>query len=504
MRQQIGLFLGIPLLLLLLSLSPPAGMAGNAYSVACVTIFMGFLWVTEAIPISATALIPLVAFPLLRIQGAGETSASYGSSHIFLFMGGFIIAKAMEKWNLHKRMALEIIHFIGTGKRRIILGFMIASAFLSMWISNTATTLMMYPIGLAVVQSLIEFDSSDGSSNERTAGDFSTAVMLSIAFSASIGGIATLIGTPPNLVFVATANTLFPNSPQISFAQWFLMGFPIVCIFIPLAWWYMVTFGFPFPKERRTSYRTPIANKLMEMGKITREEKLVAGVFFLTAVGWIFRRDLNLGFFTVPGWSDLLNLNDYVHDATVAIGSALLLFLMPTNLRTGERLITWEDAKEIPWGILILFGGGIAIADGFRSTELSVWIANSLTIFSFLPPLVLLIIVCIVMTVMTEFTSNVSTAAIFMPILAGLATAAGIHPYILMIPATITVSCAFFLPVATPPNAIIFGSGKVKITDMMRIGIVFDIIGLILIISILYFIIFPLIGIHPSNPLPTM
>ncbi len=498
MRQKAGFIAGVIIFTVMLLLPVPGNMETASYRVGCVTVLMAIWWITEAIPISATALIPLSLFPLMRIQSASETAASYGSSHVFLFMGGFIIAVAMEKWDLHRRIALLIISLIGAGKRRIILGFMCATAFLSMWISNTATALMMYPIGLAVVQSIDEVpDGKTEGGGERNT--FATAVMLGIAFSASIGGLATLIGTPPNIIFAGTARKLFPAAPEFSFAEWFLMSFPLVVLFIPLSWWYLVSVGFRFTSGESPESRKVIESKLVEMGGITSPEKRVLMVFLATSLGWIFRRDLNLGFLTIPGWSDTLGLNDFVHDATVAMTAAILLFVIPSGGDSGGRLITWKDARQIPWGILILFGGGIALADGFSSSGLSVWIADSISFFHFLPPIFIVVIVCVIMMIMTEFTSNTATASIFMPILAGLAGAVHIHPYILMIPATLAVSCAFVLPVATPPNAIIFGSGRVQITDMVRIGIVFDVIGLILVVSILYYIIFPLMGISQGT-----
>lgn len=495
MRQIIYVVSGLILFFLLFSLPHPEGMSFPAHSVACVSVLMGFWWLTEAIPIPATALIPLVAFPLLKIKSVSETSVSYGDSYIYLFLGGFFIAIALEKWDLHKRIALHIINFIGTSKRRIILGFMISTAFLSMWISNTATTLMMYPIGLAVIQSLEEVTDSD----KRVNNAFASAIMLTIAFSASIGGLGTLIGTPPNIIFVATMNSLFPNAPSVSFTKWFLMVFPLVCIFVPIGWWYIVNFGFCIPKELKNTHKELISQKLIELGRITREEVVILVVFIITALGWIFRRDLNIGAFTIPGWSDFLGLNKYSDDTLVVMCTALFLFIFPVNFHTGQRLLNWDDVKKIPWGVLILFGGGIALADGFRSTELSVWIANGIAFFKFLPPLLMVTIISIVMIILTEFTSNTATASIFMPILASLAVATNIHPYVLMIPATIAVSLAFMLPVATPPNAIIFGSGRVKINEMFRVGLVFDIIGLLLIVLLLYLIIFPVAGINPAE-----
>ena len=497
LRNKAGLFLGIPFIMLFCFLPTPEGMSGEAHLTAGVALLMAIFWITEAIPIPATALIPLFIFPLLKIQEASVVASSYGDKNIFLFMGGFFIAQGMQKCNLHRRIALQIIKFVGTEKRKIILGFMVSTAVLSMWISNTATALMMLPIATAVIISLGEIDKNDNSAEKKST--FGTALMLGIAYSASIGGIGTLIGTPPNIIFAALSKTLFPESPTIGFAYWMAIGVPVVIIMIPVMWYYLVTFSFKLKKEKIMKGDSVIEERLRELGPIKLSEKLVLTVFMFTSLGWIFRQTIQIGSLKIPGWSNLLGIEEYVHDSTVAIFAALLLFLIPVNLKERDFLLDWEHAKRIPWGILILFGGGIALASGFKESGLSEWIGESLQFFSGLNVFMIIIIISIVASLVTELTSNTATSTIFIPVMASLAIFLNIHPYILMIPATISVSLAFMLPVATPPNAIVFSSGYVKITDMIRAGVWLDFIGCILITLLLYFIIFPILGISPTE-----
>ena len=495
-RQGIGLFAGLFIFALFLILPPFGEMSRDAHLTAAAALLMGIFWVTEPIPIPATALFPLVLFPLLKLQKASAVALAYGDKSIFLFMGGFFIARSMQKWNLHRRIALYIIKVIGTEKRKIILGFMVSTAFLSMWISNTATTLMMLPIAVAVIVSIEEFDKNMHLNNGLSS--FGTALMLGIAYSASIGGIGTLVGTPPNIIFISISKALFPESPGIGFAYWLVIGLPVVIIMLPIAWYYLVTVGFRIKKEKAEGHREVIDNKIKELGLMSKAEKRVLSIFILTSLGWIFRETLQIGHLKIIGWSNLLGVEKYAHDSTVAIGAALLLFIIPGDSEKREFLLDWENAKKIPWGILILFGGGIALALGFKESGLSEWIGKSLEFFSGTRVLLIIFIVCTVSIFLTEMTSNTATTTLFIPILASLALFLKIHPYIVMIPVTISVSLAFMLPVATPPNAIVFSSGYIKITDMARAGIVLNCIGCILIPLLCYFIIFPLIGISPT------
>lgn len=494
LRNKIGIWLGLPIFFLILLLPFPETLSMEGQRTLAVATLMAWWWITEAIPIPATALIPIVAFPLLKIMPTRNVVASYGDSNIYLFMGGFLLAITMQRWELHRRIALHIIKIIGVGPQRIILGFMVATAFLSMWISNTATTMMMYPIGLAIILH-INAMLQKGEKIEGGNDNFETVLMLSIAYSASIGGIGTLIGTPPNIVLAAAIKSIFPHAPEIGFLQWMMIGLPLVIIFIPITWLFLIKVILPVKMKSIPGGRDVIISQLKELGPMKKAERYTLMVFMLTAIGWIFRKNIELGFITIPGWSNLLGLQEYVNDATVAIGSAILLFLIPVNFKEKQFLLNWDWAIRIPWGILILFGGGIALAGGFKASGLAAWIGNNLGLFSHVPLLLMISITSFMLTFLTEVTSNTATSTIFMPILAATALAMGIHPYLLMIPATISASCAFMLPVATPPNAIIFGSGSVSIPQMAKAGFGLNFTGIILVTTITYLIAIPVFGI---------
>ncbi|MCI0493518.1 DASS family sodium-coupled anion symporter [candidate division KSB1 bacterium] len=495
LRQKIGLLGGIPVFLLLLFLPISGTLEPIAQKTLAVAVLMAWLWITEALPIPATALIPIVAFPLLKIMEAKEVVRSYSDSNIFLFMGGFFLAMAMQKWELHRRIALHIIRWIGLGPHKIILGFMIATAFLSMWISNTACTMMMYPIGLAIILQLTNLDSADQRDLDEITATFQTALMLGIAYASSIGGIGTKIGTPPNIVFAAAVKSIFPEAPEIGFLQWMMVGVPVVLVFIPVCWLFLTRVALPIRIKKLPGSREVINEQIEKLGPMGRGERYVLIIFILTAFAWIFRNNIELGSFIIPGWANLLGIEKYVDDATVAIFSSVVLFSLPVHLKEGNFLLDWNWAAKIPWGILLLFGGGIALAAGFKTTGLAGWIGQNLGLFSQVPLLVMIVITCFMLTFLTEVTSNTATATIFMPIMAATGMAMGIHPFLLMIPATISASCAFMLPVATPPNAIIFGSGCVTIPQMAKAGFGLNLIGIIIVTAITYFIAIPVFGI---------
>lgn len=487
LKRTIGLILGAALFALLLAVPTPAGMTPQTAKAAAVALLMATWWITEAIPIPATALLPLALYPLLGVMDTRVTARAYGDHNVFLFMGGFFIAMAMQKWNLHRRIALHIVALVGEGPRTIILGFMCATAFLSMWISNTATTMMMIPIAMAVLGQVVR---------EKRAGSVSPALMLGVAYSASIGGLGTLIGTPPNVIFAGAFEKLFPEMGDIGFLTWMTVGVPLVVVFIPVTWLYLTRIAFRVPaKASGGGGKATILAELKEMGPMSRGERYVLVVFVLTALAWAFRTNINLGSFTIPGWSDLLGISHLVTDATVAIAAAMVLFILPVDLKKGEFALDWEWASRIPWGVLILFGGGFALAASFRETGLDLWVGGGLKAAAGLPPWFLVLLVCLVMTFLTEMTSNTATASMAMPILGSTAAASGLHPLFLMIPATLSASCAFMLPVATPPNAIVFGSGSVTIPQMARTGLGLNLIGAILVVATTYLIAVPVFGI---------
>jgi sodium-dependent dicarboxylate transporter 2/3/5 len=503
MRSKIGIFLGLFFFIICLIVPPSEGFSVQAKSMAGVALLMATWWITEAIPIPATALLPLILFPLLGIMGAKDVSMRYADQNIFLFMGGFFIAMAMQRWNLHKRIALYIVKLLGTSPRRIILGFMVATALLSMWISNTATTMMMFPIGLAVVYHAASMLEREKSGVDTAPGrfNFGLGLMIGIAYSASIGGIATLIGTPPNIVFAGIVKSMFPEAPEIGFLDWFKIGLPLVVVFLPVAWIYLTRIAVPPKIAKIPGGKEIIERDLKELGGMKIGEKLTLFVFVLVALAWIFRADIDLGVFIVPGWSNLLGISKYVHDSTVAIIGAVLLFLLPVDFKKGIFVLNWEWALRIPWGIILLFGGGFALAAGFQTSGLAQWIGGRLSFLCGVPTIVMILCICLLLTFLTEVTSNTATTTMMMPVLGALAVATCTHPFLLMIPAAMSASCAFMLPVATPPNAIVFGSGYLRIPDMARVGFFLNLVGAIIITLLVYFLVIPIFKIN-SLPLP--
>jgi sodium-dependent dicarboxylate transporter 2/3/5 len=466
-------------------------LSGEERKVASVAVLMATWWICESLPLAATALVPLVAFPLMRVVPARELVGTYASPEIFLFMGGFFIAVAMQRWNLHRRIALAIVSVVGMRGDRIILGFMAATAFLSMWISNTATTMMMLPIGLAVLVTLEEH------AGEAPAGFgvFKMALMLSIAYAANIGGIGTLIGTPPNIVFAAQVRTLFPRCGEISFVRWMMVGLPLVIVFVPVTWLILTRIVMRGAGIGLGDGAEAIGKARRELGPLGPGEKRTLAVFLGAVILWITRADITVGDFTIPGWQGLASLDGYVHDATVAIAAALALFIIPVDWRSGVFTLNWKAAREIPWGILILFGGGIALGKGVSESGLAATIAGGMESFAGAPFILLILIGALIVTFLTEITSNTAVATIFLPVLAATAVGLGMHPFALMIPATISASCAFMLPVATPPNAIVFSSGAIPMTGMIRTGIVLNLIGVLLVTLAMYLVAVPVFGI---------
>ena len=468
-NKNIYILLGPLLFLILNFFEPPASMPGEAYSLILIVIWMGIWWITEAIPIAVTSLLPLILFPLTGIVNLATTASSFGDKIIFLFIGGFILALAIEKWNLHKRIALFIISTIGNNTSKIILGFMLATAFLSMWISNTATTVMMLPIGLSVIAQL----NDNPNSTKKEKKLFGKALMLSIAFSASIGGIATLIGTPPNLIFASFIQENY--AIEISFLNWMKFGVPVSVLLLFIAWFYLTKIAFKFENNEVDVEKKEIKNELIRLGPIKIEEKLVLIIFGITIFCWITRSFL---------------LNSFIpelDDTIIAITSAILLFIIPSKNK-GQKLISWEDAVKLPWGILLLFGGGLAIANGFKTTGLADWIGNQITLIETLPLFIVIFLIISIVNFLTEITSNLATTAMLLPVMAPIALSLNINPYTLMVSTTVAASCAFMLPVATAPNALVFGSRLLKIPDMIKAGIWMNIISIIILSLLVYFI----------------
>jgi sodium-dependent dicarboxylate transporter 2/3/5 len=468
-KQNIGLILGPVLFIVILRFFHPEGLSETANAILASAVWVAIWWITEALPIAVTALLPIVLFPLSGGLSLSETTASYGHKYIFLFIGGFILAIAIEKWNLHRRIALNIIKLVGTNMVNIILGFMIATAFLSMWISNTATAVMILPVGMAIVDQLKDNPLTIGNENQI----FGKALMLAIAYSASIGGMATLIGTPPNLVLAGVVQETY--GVEISFSQWFSFGFPISVLLLVICWLYLTRVAFRFKQKTFPGGRNEIRKQLKSLGKVSYEEKAVLIVFVLTAFAWISRSFLIKQF--VPA----------IDDTIIAMTFAILLFIIPSK-ENGKKIIAWEDAVKLPWGILLLFGGGMALALGFDSSGLALWLGQQMTNLEALSLFLLLFILITAVNFLTEITSNLATTAMLLPVLAPLATILDVHPYFLMVGATVAASCAFMLPVATPPNAVVFGSGYLKIEDMVKKGVWMNIISIILLTVIVYYV----------------
>ena len=469
MQKRLGLVIGPLLFLIILLLTPFEGLSEQGHAVLATTIWIAVWWVTEAIPIAATALLPIVLFPLTGGMNLASTTASFGHKYVFLYLGGFLIAIGIEKWNLHRRIALTIIAFIGSDTRKIILGFMIATAFLSMWISNTATSVMMLPIGLAIIKQLKDNPDTDEDENLI----FGKALMLGIAYSASIGGIATLIGTPPNLVLAGIIESTYGY--EITFLEWFQFGLPVALLLLIFCWYYLTRIAYKFKQVDFPGGLKEIQRLKSNLGIISKEERRVGFVVVLAALCWISRSFILQPLF--PG----------IDDTIIAILFGITLFIIPSK-NNKEPLLNWKDTLNLPWGIILLFGGGMALAKAFDESGLALWLGNLMTEFGGFPFFILLLLLITAVNFLTEITSNLATTAMLLPVLAPLALEVGVHPFGLMVGAAVAASCAYMLPVATPPNAVVFGSGYLRIPDIVSKGIVLNLFSILVISIMVYFL----------------
>lgn len=467
--KKTGLVSGPAIFILVLLFFHPEGLSKEANAILASTLWIAVWWITEAIPIAATSLLPIILFPLSGGLDIKTTTAAFGNHNVFLYAGGFILAIGIERWNLHKRIALRIITIIGTNVKTMILGFMVATAFLSMWISNTATSVMMLPIGIAIITQLTDNPNTVADENKI----FGKALMLSIAYSASIGGVASLIGTPTNLILAGVVKEIYGF--EITFTDWIVIGLPIALLLLFVCWYYLVHIAFSFPQKEFPGGKQEVKNQLQALGKISFEEKLVLAVFICTAFAWITRSFLLQPIFSA------------IDDTIIAITAALLLFILP-SAKKGKPLMNWETAVKLPWGVLLLFGGGLALAAGFKESGLAVWIGTQMSLLQGVHLITLLIFIVTVVNFLTEITSNVATTSMLLPVLASMSLSLDVHPFILMVGATIAASCAFMLPVATPPNAVVFGSGYLTIPDMMKKGFWLNTISIIFIVLITYYL----------------
>jgi len=469
--QRYGLVLGGGVFLLLLLLPPPSALSPEGWRTAAVAILMAIWWMTEAIPIPATAILPLGLFPILGVLDASNASTPYANELIFLFMGGFFLAVTMEKWGLHKRIALSILAVTGTSPSGLVLGFMLATAFLSMWISNTATTAMMLPIALAVGEMFRPED-------QEGPYKFGIALMLGVAYAASIGGVSTLIGTPPNAVLAGAANELLGT--EIGFVEWMGVGLPITVVMLPITWIVLTRFLYP-PGDLAGDASEVIEAERKGLGSMTRGEKMTAVVFVVTALSWVMRSEKTFGSVTIPG---LQTLSPNIRDSTIAMTAAAVLFILPVNWKKGEFVLDWRTAQRIPWGVLVLFGGGLSLARAMDQSGLAAWIGSIVGSLDTVPVVVIIAVVATMIVFLTEVTSNTATSTMAMPVMAGAAMGLGIEPLLVMTTAGLAASMAFMLPVATPPNAIVFASGYITIPQMSRAGIVLNIIAIVLITTV--------------------
>jgi solute carrier family 13 (sodium-dependent dicarboxylate transporter), member 2/3/5 len=446
-----------------------------------VGLLMAILWITEIVPLAATSLLPVVLFPLLGIMNGRDVSSTYFNHVIFLFIGGFLVALAMQRWNLHKRIALRILMLTGSRPASILLGFMLSTAFLSMWISNTACAMMMIPILISVMQKLEE------TTEKSVMSKYAVGLLLGVAYSASIGGIATLVGTPPNLSFVRIFQIMFPTAPEVSFTAWFFYAFPVAVCLLAFVWWLLYFMYGPKKGQWNALEKGIFRTQYKDLGPMGFEEKIILADFIILALLWLSRSELDLGSVKIPGWGSLFANPEYVNDGTVAIMMAVILFFIPSKADGGLKILNWETAAKLPWHIVLLFGGGFALATGFKESGLSVWFGEQLNFLSGMHPFIIILMISLLVTFLTELTSNTATTEMILPILAGLAVSIEINPLFLMLPATLSASMAFMLPVATPPNAIVFGTNRLTISDMARTGLVINLVGAIIITVFTYF-----------------
>ena len=472
----IGGILAAALILLFADLDPQKPEVTATLAIA---VWMAIWWMTEAVPVAVTALLPVILFPAFGIMNGKAVSSEYFNSIIFLFIGGFLVALAMEKHNLHKRIALKILTMTGSGYGKILLGFMFATAFLSMWMSNTATAMMMIPVAMSLIYKFTEY------LKPEDARKVSIGLLLSIAYGASVGGIATLIGTPPNLAFTKIFALNFPNAPEISFSQWFVFALPLSLVML-VAVWLILYFKFKPSDASGMEGDTIFKDQYKQLGKASYEEKTVFIAFIVLAFLWIFRSGFDFGFH-IPGWASLFGNPEYLNDGTVAIFVASVLFLIPSKSEKKKRILDNKIFAKLPWHIILLFGGGFALAKGFKVSGLTEWLGLQLTFLQGINPFLVIFIIALFMSFLTELTSNTASTQMILPILASLSMSLKLNPLLLMITATLAASLAFMLPVATPPNAIIFGTNKIRIMDMMRTGVLLNMTGVIIVSLAMYF-----------------
>ena len=470
-----GFWIGLAAFFFVLFLPNPESLSSVGWAVAAVTLLMAIWWATEAVPVAVTALLPLACFPMLGVTDFKTAALPYANPNIYLFMGGFILALGIESSGLHKRLALKMLIAVGNSGAKLVGGFMLVSSLISMWVMNTSTTLMLLPIGLAVCASVAETIPNFSQKDRR---NFEISLLLGIAYAASIGGMSTLVGTAPNIIFAGFMQETY--ALEISFTDWMKLGVPIATIMLLASWYAITKIVYPVNFIASIETKLQLQNMLSDLGPLSKDEKKVLIIFSLAASAWMFRTLLD-NYVPFSGLTD----------AGIAIIAALSFFLIPSENQKTD-LLTWEQANKLPWGLLVLFGGGLSLAASIGSSGLGGWIGQGLTILENVPPIVLILAVATMIIFLTEITSNVATTSTFLPVVGAVAVALGIAPVALTIPVVLAASCAFMLPVATPPNAIVFGSGKLTIPDMIRAGFALNIIGIFL-VTIFAFYLAPMI-----------
>lgn len=464
------------------------GLEYEAKIVLAVALWMALWWVAEAVPLAVTALLPLVLFPLMGVLDVSEAAAPYADQIIFLFLGGFLVAGAVGSSGLHRRIALHIVALTGDNPRRIIGGFMIAGAFLSMWISNSATAIMMLPVALAVSRRM-----AVGAEETESSKRFEKALLLGIAYSTSIGGVGTLIGTPPNLVLAAASEEILGQ--PIDFAQWLAVGIPLVAVLLPLSWLYLTRIAFSLDSSSRGNLQEHIRGELNKLGRISPAERLVLVVFLCTAMGWIFRSTKEVGGVVIFGLDTIF---PNIKDSTIAVAAAIILFALPGGALRAKPVLTWEEAKRVPWDVILLFGGGLCLAKSFQISGLAQDFASALASGGELSLFLIVALVVGGTVFLTELTSNTATAAMLMPLLAAAALAGGHDPRGLMVAGAVACSFAFCLPVATPPNAVVYGSGRLTIHDMIKAGLAMNLLSFFVWVVLFFLVAEPLLVASPE------
>ena len=482
LTQKIGLFLGPALFLLILFLLPLPGLSTEGRSVLAVTAWMAVWWILEAMPLGITSLMPLVLLPLLQTVEAGVVASSYGDNLIFLFIGGFALALALERWNLHERIALSIISAVGASTSGLVLGFMLATGFLSMWVSNMATVMLMIPIGLAIIAKVVTLMKEDDVYTKEEETKFTKSIIFAIGFGGTIGGSATLIGTPTNLVLAGLASELLGF--EISFAQFFIFAFPLVTLLMIVSIFYITKIAYPMKVKNIRNGKQFVVDRKKELGVMSYEEKIVLTIFILTAFMWMTRTFI---------WSDII---PGLSDTMIAMVAAILLHLIPASGDSGDRILNGDSLKNMPWGVLLLVGGGLALASGFNGTDLASWIGSQLLLLEGTSYLLILAVTTLLGIAMTQVTPNTATVTILVPITAALALAIDVHPLPLMTAVAMGAGFAFMLPIGTPSNAIIFATGKITMVDMLRRGSGLTVLAFLLIVVFIYFILPVVFGIN--------